>query len=189
MRTQAELAEIGPGATVGPFSFLRPGTRLGADGKIGGFVETKNAQIGDGAKVPHLAYCGDATVGPGANIGAGTIFANYDGLTKSHTTVGAHSFVGSNSVIVAPRDHRRRRLRRRRLGRRQRRRARPARRHPGPAAQHRRLGRAPPRRHATDEAAGRARSAADDPRRRPAGPADRRRPREQPSTEPKDANG
>ena len=103
VRTQAELAEIGPGATVGPFSYLRPGTRLGADGKIGGFVETKNAQIGDGAKVPHLSYCGDATVGPGANIGAGTIFANYDGVTKGHTTVGAHSFVGSNSVIVAPR--------------------------------------------------------------------------------------
>jgi bifunctional UDP-N-acetylglucosamine pyrophosphorylase/glucosamine-1-phosphate N-acetyltransferase len=103
VRTQAELAEIGPGATVGPFSFLRPGTRLGSSGKIGGFVETKNAQIGDGAKVPHLTYCGDATVGEGANIGAGTIFANYDGLTKGHTTVGAHSFVGSNSVIVAPR--------------------------------------------------------------------------------------
>jgi bifunctional UDP-N-acetylglucosamine pyrophosphorylase/glucosamine-1-phosphate N-acetyltransferase len=103
VRTQAELAEIGPGATVGPFSFLRPGTRLGAKGKIGGFVETKNAQIADGAKVPHLTYCGDATVGEGANIGAGTIFANYDGLTKGHTSVGAYSFVGSNSVIVAPR--------------------------------------------------------------------------------------
>ena len=103
VRTQAELAEIGPGATVGPFSFLRPGTRLGAAGKIGGFVETKNAEIGNGAKVPHLTYCGDATIGEGANIGAGTIFANYDGLTKGHTRVGAHSFVGSNSVIVAPR--------------------------------------------------------------------------------------
>jgi bifunctional UDP-N-acetylglucosamine pyrophosphorylase/glucosamine-1-phosphate N-acetyltransferase len=103
VRTQAELAEIGPGASVGPFSYLRPGTRLGAGGKIGGFVETKNAQIADGAKVPHLSYCGDATVGPGANIGAGTIFANYDGLTKGHTTVGAHSFIGSNSVIIAPR--------------------------------------------------------------------------------------
>ncbi|WP_256793595.1 bifunctional UDP-N-acetylglucosamine diphosphorylase/glucosamine-1-phosphate N-acetyltransferase GlmU [Terrabacter sp. Ter38] len=103
VRTQAELAEIGPGATVGPFSFLRPGTRLGAKGKIGGFVETKNADIGAGAKVPHLTYCGDATIGEGANIGAGTIFANYDGVTKGHTNVGAHSFVGSNSVIVAPR--------------------------------------------------------------------------------------
>jgi bifunctional UDP-N-acetylglucosamine pyrophosphorylase/glucosamine-1-phosphate N-acetyltransferase len=103
VRTQAELAEIGPEATVGPFSYLRPGTRLGRGGKIGGFVETKNAEIGQNAKVPHLSYCGDATVGEGANIGAGTIFANYDGLTKSHTTVGRHSFVGSNSVIVAPR--------------------------------------------------------------------------------------
>ncbi|EWT01590.1 bifunctional N-acetylglucosamine-1-phosphate uridyltransferase/glucosamine-1-phosphate acetyltransferase [Intrasporangium oryzae NRRL B-24470] len=103
VRTQAELAQIGAGATVGPFSYLRPGTVLGARGKIGGFVETKNAQIGDGAKVPHLTYCGDATIGEGANIGAGTIFANYDGVTKGHTTVGAQSFVGSNSVIVAPR--------------------------------------------------------------------------------------
>jgi bifunctional UDP-N-acetylglucosamine pyrophosphorylase/glucosamine-1-phosphate N-acetyltransferase len=103
VRTQAELAQIGPRATVGPFSSLRPGTTLGAEGRIGGFVETKNAQIGDGAKVPHLSYCGDATVGDGANIGAGTIFANYDGLIKSRTTVGAQSFVGSNSVIVAPR--------------------------------------------------------------------------------------
>ena len=112
VRTQAELAEIGPGATVGPFSYLRPGTRLGAGGKIGGFVETKNAQIGDGAKVPHLSYCGDATIGDGANIGAGTIFANYDGVTRATPRSGAHSFVGSNSVIVAPRHHRRRGLRR-----------------------------------------------------------------------------
>ncbi|MGN6753550.1 MAG: bifunctional UDP-N-acetylglucosamine diphosphorylase/glucosamine-1-phosphate N-acetyltransferase GlmU, partial [Intrasporangium sp.] len=67
-----------------------------------GFVETKNADIGPEAKVPHLTYCGDATIGEGANIGAGTIFANFDGLTKSHTHIGAWSFVGSNSVIVAP---------------------------------------------------------------------------------------
>lgn len=103
VRTQAELATIGDGAKVGPFSYLRPGTRLGARGKIGGFVETKNADIRDGAKVPHLTYCGDATIGEGANIGAGTIIANYDGVTKGHTNIGAHSFVGSNSVIVAPR--------------------------------------------------------------------------------------
>ncbi|WP_281276174.1 bifunctional UDP-N-acetylglucosamine diphosphorylase/glucosamine-1-phosphate N-acetyltransferase GlmU [Flexivirga caeni] len=102
IRTVANVALIGPGATVGPFSYLRPGTELGREGKIGGFVETKNAQIGDGAKVPHLTYCGDATIGEGSNIGAGTIFANYDGVTKSHTSVGKHSFVGSNSVIVAP---------------------------------------------------------------------------------------
>ncbi|PRY58109.1 UDP-N-acetylglucosamine pyrophosphorylase /glucosamine-1-phosphate N-acetyltransferase [Knoellia remsis] len=103
-RTEANLAEIGPEASVGPFSYLRPGTVLGAKGKIGGFVETKNAQIGDGAKVPHLTYAGDVTIGEGANIGAGTIFANYDGVAKHHTTVGKHSFVGSDTVIVAPVD-------------------------------------------------------------------------------------
>lgn len=104
VRTQAELAQIGERATVGPFSYLRPGTVLGVAGKIGGFVETKNAQIGDGAKVPHLTYCGDATIGEGANIGAGTIFANYDGVAKHRTTVGKHSFVGSDTVLVAPVD-------------------------------------------------------------------------------------
>ena len=101
-RTEAVLAVIGEGATVGPFSYLRPGTELGARGKIGGFVETKNAKIGDGAKVPHLTYAGDATIGEGANIGAGTIFANYDGVAKHHTTVGKHSFVGSDTVLIAP---------------------------------------------------------------------------------------
>jgi bifunctional UDP-N-acetylglucosamine pyrophosphorylase/glucosamine-1-phosphate N-acetyltransferase len=101
-RTEALLAVIGSRAKVGPFSYLRPGTDLGSDGKIGGFVETKNARIGEGAKVPHLTYAGDATIGDGANIGAGTIFANYDGVAKHHTTVGKHSFVGSNSVLVAP---------------------------------------------------------------------------------------
>jgi len=103
VRSQAQLAVIGERATVGPFSYLRPGTTLAADGKIGAFVETKNAQIGEGAKVPHLTYCGDATIGAGANIGAGTIFANYDGVNKHHTDVGEHSFIGSNSVVVAPR--------------------------------------------------------------------------------------
>src|SRR3954451_5712729 len=88
MRTHGELAVVGAGATVGPFSFLRPGTELGAGGKIGGFVETKNAQIGAGAKVPHLSYVGDAEIGEGTNIGAGTIFANYDGTHKHRTTVG-----------------------------------------------------------------------------------------------------
>jgi bifunctional UDP-N-acetylglucosamine pyrophosphorylase / glucosamine-1-phosphate N-acetyltransferase len=101
-RTQATLSVIGPGASVGPFAHLRPGTTLGAAGKIGTFVETKNARIGAGAKAPHLSYLGDAVIGEGANIGAGVIFANYDGLTKSTTTVGAHSFVGSNSVLAAP---------------------------------------------------------------------------------------
>lgn len=102
IRAHTLLATIGPRATVGPYSYLRPNTTLGAEGKIGGFVETKNASIGAGAKVPHLTYCGDATIGEGANIGAGTIFANYDGVDKHHTTVGAHSFVGSDAVLIAP---------------------------------------------------------------------------------------
>ena len=101
-RTEANLAVIGRDAAVGPFSYLRPGTELGAKGKIGGFVETKNAKIGDGAKVPHLTYAGDAVIGEGANIGAGTIFANYDGVAKHQTTVGRHSFIGSDTVLIAP---------------------------------------------------------------------------------------
>lgn len=101
-RAEAEHAVIGPGASVGPYSYLRPGTVLGAGGKIGGFVETKNAQIGAGAKVPHLTYCGDALIGEGANIGAGTIFANYDGVAKHPTSIGRHTFVGSQTVLVAP---------------------------------------------------------------------------------------
>ncbi len=103
-RAVANLAVIGPGATVGPYSYLRPGTRLGARGKIGGFVETKNADIGEGAKVPHLSYAGDVTIGEGANIGAGTIVANYDGVAKHHSTIGRHTFVGSNTVVVSPVD-------------------------------------------------------------------------------------
>ncbi|MEU0093998.1 bifunctional UDP-N-acetylglucosamine diphosphorylase/glucosamine-1-phosphate N-acetyltransferase GlmU [Kribbella sp. NPDC006257] len=102
IRTHGSGAVIGAGATVGPFAYLRPGTTLGVKGKIGTFVETKNAVIADGAKVPHLTYAGDATIGEGANIGAGTIFANYDGVNKFHSTVGRYSFVGSNSVLVAP---------------------------------------------------------------------------------------
>jgi bifunctional UDP-N-acetylglucosamine pyrophosphorylase/glucosamine-1-phosphate N-acetyltransferase len=95
-------AVIGPEAEVGPYTYLRPGTRLGRGAKAGGFVEMKKAVVGDGAKVPHLSYVGDADIGAGANIGAGTIFANYDGVAKHHTDVGEHSFVGSNSVLVAP---------------------------------------------------------------------------------------
>jgi len=102
IRTQASLSVIGPGANVGPFAYLRPGTTLGAGGKIGTFVEAKNARIGPGAKAPHLSYLGDAVIGEGANIGAGVIFANYDGVRKSTSTVGAHDFIGSNSVLVAP---------------------------------------------------------------------------------------
>ena len=102
VRSHALLAVIGEGATVGPFSYLRAGTDLGAKGKIGGFVETKNAVIGEGAKVPHLSYVGDAEIGEGTNIGAGTIVANYDGVEKHRTTVGRHVRVGSDNVLVAP---------------------------------------------------------------------------------------
>ena len=102
VRAHAELAVIGDRATVGPFAYLRPGTVLGAEGKIGTFVETKNAQIGEGAKVPHLSYVGDAEIGERANIGAGTIFANYDGVAKHRTRVGRHARTGSNNTFVAP---------------------------------------------------------------------------------------
>lgn len=102
VRTHGTEAEVGAGATVGPFSYLRPGTRLGADGKIGAFVETKNATIGRGTKVPHLSYVGDATIGEESNIGAATIFVNYDGVNKNHTTVGSHVKIGSDNTLVAP---------------------------------------------------------------------------------------
>ena len=95
-------AEIGSGATVGPYTYLRPGTRLGSGAKAGGFVEMKNAELGEGAKVPHLAYVGDATIGARSNIGAGTIFVNYDGVAKHRTTVGDDVRVGSNNSLVAP---------------------------------------------------------------------------------------
>lgn len=101
-RTDATLAVIGAGASVGPFAYLRPGTELAADGKIGTFVETKNAKIGAGSKVPHLSYIGDTTVGEGSNIGAGTITANYDGVNKHPTVVGSHVRTGSHNVFVAP---------------------------------------------------------------------------------------
>ncbi|HEX7187431.1 MAG TPA: bifunctional UDP-N-acetylglucosamine diphosphorylase/glucosamine-1-phosphate N-acetyltransferase GlmU [Actinomycetes bacterium] len=102
VNTTSYGAVVGADATVGPYTYLRPGTRLGRGARAGGFVEMKMADVGDGAKVPHLSYVGDATIGEGANIGAGTIFANYDGVTKSHTVVGRHAFVGSDSVLVAP---------------------------------------------------------------------------------------
>ncbi|MFI1991257.1 bifunctional UDP-N-acetylglucosamine diphosphorylase/glucosamine-1-phosphate N-acetyltransferase GlmU [Actinoplanes sp. NPDC020271] len=102
LRSHAVGAVIGPDATVGPFSYLRPGTKLARKSKVGGFVETKNAELGEGAKVPHLTYVGDAEIGAKANIGAGTIFANYDGVRKSRTVVGEAAFVGSDSVLIAP---------------------------------------------------------------------------------------
>jgi len=101
-RTDATLSVIGPEASVGPFSYLRPGTVLGKDGKIGAFVESKNATIGEGSKVPHLSYVGDATIGEHSNIGAGSIFANYDGVRKHHSEVGSHVRTGSHGVFVAP---------------------------------------------------------------------------------------
>jgi bifunctional UDP-N-acetylglucosamine pyrophosphorylase / glucosamine-1-phosphate N-acetyltransferase len=102
VRTHAELAIVGDGATTGPFSYLRPGTLIGPGGKVGAFVEVKNSQIGAGAKVPHLSYVGDAEIGEGANIGAGTIFANYDGVAKHRSSIGRHARTGSNNTFVAP---------------------------------------------------------------------------------------
>ncbi len=95
-------AEIGEGSSVGPYARIRPGTVLKENTKIGNFVETKNAIIGRGSKANHLAYIGDAEIGENVNIGAGTIFCNYDGVNKHKTIVGNNVFVGSNSVLVAP---------------------------------------------------------------------------------------
>ncbi|WP_268893151.1 bifunctional UDP-N-acetylglucosamine diphosphorylase/glucosamine-1-phosphate N-acetyltransferase GlmU [Sandarakinorhabdus oryzae] len=97
-----EGAQIGDGCEIGPFARLRPGTVLGAKAKIGNFVETKKAVLGDGAKANHLTYLGDVTVGAKANIGAGTITCNYDGFFKYQTVIGAGAFIGSNSALVAP---------------------------------------------------------------------------------------
>ncbi|NLU82733.1 bifunctional UDP-N-acetylglucosamine diphosphorylase/glucosamine-1-phosphate N-acetyltransferase GlmU [Rhodococcus sp. HNM0569] len=102
VRTHGSGATIGDGATVGPFTYLRPGTELGAGGKLGAFVETKNAQIGDHSKVPHLTYVGDATIGHHSNIGASSVFVNYDGVGKSRTVVGSHVRTGSDTMFVAP---------------------------------------------------------------------------------------
>jgi bifunctional UDP-N-acetylglucosamine pyrophosphorylase / glucosamine-1-phosphate N-acetyltransferase len=102
VRTHGIESVIGPGASVGPFAYLRPGNVLGAKSKIGTFVEAKNSRLGDGAKVPHLSYAGDADIGEGTNIGAGTIFANYDGVKKHRTTVGRHARTGSNNTFIAP---------------------------------------------------------------------------------------
>ncbi|TCR62752.1 UDP-N-acetylglucosamine pyrophosphorylase /glucosamine-1-phosphate N-acetyltransferase [Bosea sp. BK604] len=97
-----EGAEVGPQASVGPYGRLRPGAKLGRKVRIGNFVEIKAADLGEGVKVNHLTYVGDASVGPNSNIGAGTITCNYDGFLKSRTTIGAGAFVGSNSSLVAP---------------------------------------------------------------------------------------
>lgn len=97
-----EGARVGEGAAIGPFARLRPGTALAAKTKVGNFVEIKNAVVEEGAKVNHLAYIGDADIGPGANIGAGTITCNYDGFLKYRTRIGAGAFIGSNSSLIAP---------------------------------------------------------------------------------------
>jgi bifunctional UDP-N-acetylglucosamine pyrophosphorylase/glucosamine-1-phosphate N-acetyltransferase len=95
-------AAVGSGATVGPYAYLRPGASIGTNAHIGTYVEVKKSTVGEGAKVPHLTYVGDAQIGAAANIGAGTIFANYDGVHKHHTTVGEAAFIGSDSTLVAP---------------------------------------------------------------------------------------
>lgn len=101
-RTHGSESMIDAGATVGPFAYLRPGTHLHEDGKIGTFVETKNAEIGKGSKVPHLSYAGDVTIGENSNIGAASIFVNYDGVNKHRSTVGNNVRMGSDNMYVAP---------------------------------------------------------------------------------------
>ena len=100
--SQSERAEVGDMAEVGPYARLRPGARIGRRAKIGNFVEIKNSTVGEGTKVSHLAYVGDADIGAGCNIGCGAIFVNYNGKTKSRSTVGDGAFVGSNCNIIAP---------------------------------------------------------------------------------------
>lgn len=102
VRAHAERAVVGADVSVGPFAYLRPGTRLERGSKVGTFVETKNAHLGAGSKVPHLSYVGDATIGEGTNIGAATVFVNYDGVAKHHTTIGSHARTGADNMFVAP---------------------------------------------------------------------------------------
>jgi len=97
-----ESAEIGPGADVGPFARLRPGARIGPGAHIGTYVELKNATVGEGTKVPHLTYVGDADIGEHSNIGAATVFVNYDGIAKHRSTVGDYVRIGSDTMLVAP---------------------------------------------------------------------------------------
>jgi bifunctional UDP-N-acetylglucosamine pyrophosphorylase / glucosamine-1-phosphate N-acetyltransferase len=102
VRTHGSNSVVGPETSVGPFAYLRPGVDLAERGKIGTFVEVKNARIGTGSKVPHLTYVGDATIGEGSNIGASSVFVNYDGVTKHRTVVGDHVRTGSDNTFVAP---------------------------------------------------------------------------------------
>jgi bifunctional UDP-N-acetylglucosamine pyrophosphorylase / glucosamine-1-phosphate N-acetyltransferase len=101
-RTVAVDARIGADVTVGPFAFLRPGTVLADGVHIGAYVELKNAEVGRGTKIPHLSYVGDATIGEGTNIGAATVFVNYDGVEKHHTVIGDHVRGGADNMYVAP---------------------------------------------------------------------------------------
>lgn len=100
--TVAEQASIGPGVSVGPYAYLRPGAALRAGAKIGTFVEVKNSTVGEGSKVPHLTYVGDADIGRGANIGASSVFVNYDGVRKQRSSIGDHARTGSDNTFVAP---------------------------------------------------------------------------------------
>ena len=102
VRTHGSDSELRAGATVGPFAYLRPGTVLGEDGKIGTFVETKKSTIGRGSKIPHLSYVGDATIGENSNIGAASVFVNYDGVNKHRTVIGNDVRMGSDNMYVAP---------------------------------------------------------------------------------------
>ena len=97
-----EGAVVGEGALIGPYARLRPGADIGPDAHIGNFVEVKKVKVGAGAKANHLSYLGDGSIGAKANIGAGTIFCNYDGFDKFETHVGANAFIGSNTALVAP---------------------------------------------------------------------------------------
>jgi bifunctional UDP-N-acetylglucosamine pyrophosphorylase/glucosamine-1-phosphate N-acetyltransferase len=102
LESHCESSEIGAGAKVGPYAHLRSGTVLAGDVKVGSFVEMKNAEVGTGSKVPHLSYVGDAKIGKESNIGAATIFVNYDGVEKHETKVGDHVRIGSDSMLIAP---------------------------------------------------------------------------------------
>ncbi|WP_129662201.1 bifunctional UDP-N-acetylglucosamine diphosphorylase/glucosamine-1-phosphate N-acetyltransferase GlmU [Rothia uropygialis] len=102
IRTHGSGARIGPRSIVGPFAYLRPGTVLGEDGKIGTFCETKNADIGAGSKIPHLTYAGDVEIGENSNIGAASVFVNYDGVNKHRSVIGSNVRMGSDNMYVAP---------------------------------------------------------------------------------------
>ncbi|WP_373293098.1 bifunctional UDP-N-acetylglucosamine diphosphorylase/glucosamine-1-phosphate N-acetyltransferase GlmU [Micromonospora sonchi] len=102
LRSHAVGAEIGPGASVGPYAYLRPDARLAEKSKVGTFVEVKNSEIGAGSKVPHLTYVGDATIGEQSNIGAASVFVNYDGVKKHRTVIGSHARTGADNMFVAP---------------------------------------------------------------------------------------